>query len=66
MISERELWACANQVLAQHGEAADKFVAARIRSLAAAADAAGVKTWMAIADRLDRLRLVPADPDRRH
>ena len=66
MISDRELWACANQVLEQHGDAADKFVATRIRSLAAANDEAGVKTWMAIADRLDRLRLTPADPDQRH
>lgn len=66
MISERELWGCANQVLEQHGEAADEFIATRIRSLAAASDEAGMKTWMAIADRLDRLRLVPADPNQRH
>jgi len=56
MISERELWACAHQVLKQHGAKADAFVAERVAMLATAQDEAGVRTWRAIARRLDRLR----------
>jgi len=66
MISERELWACANQVLEQHGEVADAFVAERMRTLAASADEEGVRTWMAIARRLDALRATPAEGSLAH
>lgn len=51
MLSERELWACANQVREQHGEQAPVFIAERIGACALAADAAGVATWKAIARR---------------
>ena len=56
MISERELWACAQQVLRQHGDGADLFLAERVAALAVAGDSGGVLTWKAIADRVDQLR----------
>lgn len=56
MISERELWACAQQVLQQHKDGVDLFIAERVAALAVAGDAEGVLTWTAIADRLDQLR----------
>jgi hypothetical protein len=56
MVSERELWACAQQVLRQHGAGADDQIAERVRALGAAGDQAGVATWLAIAARVDQLR----------
>ena len=56
MISDRELWACANQVLNHHGPDVDKFIAERMAALAAAGDEAGTKAWLAIAARVDQLR----------
>ena len=56
VISDRELWACANQVINHHGPDVDAFIAERMRALAAAGDAAGTRTWLAIAERVDRLR----------
>ena len=52
-----ELWACAHHVQQQHGEAAARFVADRVAALAQAGDEAGVATWRAVADRLNRLTL---------
>jgi len=59
MISDRELWACANQVLNHHGPDVDDFIAARSKALAEAGDAAGVEAWRMIADRVDQLRRAP-------
>lgn len=58
-LSDWELWACANEVLRQHGDEAPLHVAERIGALALAGDAAGVETWKAIAARVDQLRSVP-------
>jgi hypothetical protein len=55
MLSDRELWACANRVLESHGEKAPIFVAERIGALALAGDSDGIATWKAIASRLDQL-----------
>lgn len=55
MLSDRELWACANQVLESHGEKAPVFVAERIGALALAGDMDGIANWKAIARRLDQL-----------
>jgi hypothetical protein len=55
MLSDRELWACANRVLESHGEKAPIFVAERIGALALAGDSDGIATWRAIASRLDQL-----------
>lgn len=52
MLNDRELWACANQVLESHGEKAPLFVAERIGALALAGDSEGIATWKAIASRL--------------
>lgn len=55
MISDWELWACASQVLRQHGDRADEHIASRVIELALAGDEEGVLVWKAIAARLDRL-----------
>ena len=55
MIAERELWACANEVLRQHGARSAAFIAERVTALALAGDHAGVATWRAIAARMDQL-----------
>ena len=57
MIDDRELWACANEVLRQHGGQARMLVTERIRALALAGDGAGVATWQAIAGRIAQLGL---------
>lgn len=61
MISDRELWACANQVLNHHGPDVDAFLAERMAALAAAGDDAGSRAWLAIADRVDQLRQTAAE-----
>lgn len=55
MLSEWELWACANQVLKMHGDQAPLYVAEQIGALALADDEAGIQTWQAIARRIAQL-----------
>jgi hypothetical protein len=55
VLSDRELWACASEVLSQHGENAPVFVAERIGALALAGDLAGVEAWKSVAVRMERL-----------
>lgn len=56
MTHERELWACADLVLRQHGpDDAPGFLAGRVTDLARIGDMAGVARWKAIADCVDRL-----------
>ena len=55
MLSDHELWACANHVLESHGDHAPLFVAERIGALALTGDSDGIATWKAIASRLDQL-----------
>lgn len=66
MISDRELWACAQQVIDHHGPDVDRFLADRMTALAEAHDEAGVAAWLSIAERVDRLRHVPAADEPRH
>lgn len=54
-ISEKELWACAIHVWEQHGAEGYAHIAERIETLTLKADAAGVLTWKAIAERFDQL-----------
>lgn len=54
-ISDWELWACAQEVLTQHGADAHAFVERRLSELAEAGDEAGVWTWFAIDERLKKL-----------
>ena len=64
MLSEWELWACANQVLQTHGKNAPLHTAEEIGALALADDAEGVRTWQAIAARIAQLSATggPAKP----
>lgn len=55
MLSEWELWACANRVLQTHGEEAALHAAEQIGALALAGDAEGIRTWQAIARRIAKL-----------
>lgn len=55
MISDWELWACAQRVVEQHGTKAADHIASRVTELAEAGDEEGVRTWLAIADRIDQL-----------
>lgn len=66
MISDLELWACAAQVLKQHGAFANAHIAERVTSLAKAGDARGVATWRAIADRIDQLNDKSGEGSARH
>jgi len=66
MLSEWELWACANQVQQTHGEQAPHYVAEQLGALALAGDAQGIKTWKEIARRIDVLRRTEAGTDSRH
>jgi len=66
MISDLELWACANQVLNHHGPDVDAFIENRAKALASAGDEAGIKTWLAIARRVDQLRNVEGRAEPRH
>lgn len=59
MIPDRELWACARQVINHHGSDVDRYIASRVKALTEAGDAAGVAAWRAIADRVDRLCRAP-------
>jgi len=47
MLSDWELWACANHVLQSHGDKAPMHVAEQIGALALAGDEAGIRTWQA-------------------
>jgi len=66
MISDRELWACAQQVINHHGPDVDRFIEERMTALAKAGDDAGVEAWVAIAGRVDQLRRMPAEDEARH
>lgn len=55
MLSEWELWACANRVLQTHGDNAPFHVAEQIGALALTGDADGVRTWQGIARRIAQL-----------
>jgi hypothetical protein len=54
-LTEWELWACANQLVEQHGTGAVARVGERIRDLEAAGDVAGHSAWMLILERVIKL-----------
>lgn len=54
-LSDWELWACAQQVIKQHGANAPLQAALRIAELATNGDGDGVDTWQSIAKRIDQL-----------
>ena len=55
MLSDWELWACANHVLQTHGDKAPLYVAEQIGALALDGNDAGIRTWQAIAERIVQL-----------
>ena len=55
MLSDWELWACANQVLQTHGENAPRHVAEQNAAPALAQDETGTATWQAIGQSAQRL-----------
>ena len=62
MLSEWELWACANEVLKTHGEIAAVYVAEQIGARVLAGDEDGIATWQAIAHRIAGLSQVHGSP----
>jgi hypothetical protein len=55
MVSEHELWACANFVTKTDRDRAPLFAAERIRALALDGDADGVAVWQSIAAKIEAL-----------
>lgn len=55
MITEWELWACANHLIQKHGESAAIEAAMRADELLAEGDLKGMRTFHAIARRIDQL-----------
>ena len=55
MLSNWELWACANHYLKQHGEDAPIAAAMRADELLAEGDMEGVRNFQAIVRRIDQL-----------
>ena len=66
MLTNWELWACANQVLQTHGENSPRFVADQIGALALDGDAEGIAAWREIARRLSELAGLDAASSARH
>lgn len=56
MIEEREIWACANLLLSQHGTAARAHPQRRAQALDEAGDQAGQATFLRIAERIKDLQ----------
>lgn len=61
MIEDRELWACANLLVEQHGDGARAHAEMRIAALSAGGDTKGVATWQAIATRIEQLGVMTCE-----
>ncbi len=55
MIDDKEIWACAHQVMKQYGDVAWFHAAQRADELLEADDQDGHKTWMRILHRIKEL-----------
>lgn len=55
-VTDWELWACANEVIRQHGANAGIFAGLRADELLLAGDIEGARTWMAIIRRIEELQ----------
>ena len=55
ILSDRELWACANEYGRQHGFDAPIFAAMRADELDARCDLDGARNWRLIANRIRQL-----------
>jgi len=60
MISDWELWACANECIRQHGADAAIFAAMRADALMQSGDDEGARTWRAIVTRIAKLLEPPS------
>ena len=56
MISDWELWACANKMIESHGADAAIHAAMRADALLDEGDLAGQRTWRAILQRIEQLQ----------
>ena len=61
-ISDWELWACANEMIRQHGEDAAVRAAMRADEFAEKADYEGGATWRRIVRRINELQAKPDGP----
>ena len=59
LLSEWELWACANEYVRQHGEDAPVHAAMRADELLEQGDLDGVANWRAILSRIHQLFAKP-------
>ncbi|WP_416222352.1 DUF6961 family protein [Sphingosinicella sp. LY1275] len=55
MLSDWELWACANETMVQHGDRAPFVAAVRIAELTDHSDLDGAEAWRRIAARIEAL-----------
>jgi len=55
VLTDWELWACANETMVQHGDRAPFVAAVRIAELSVHGDNAGVEAWRRIASRIEAL-----------
>jgi hypothetical protein len=55
VITERELWACAQHYVSQHGQDAGVMAALRCDELLDACDYEGARVYQAIIERINRL-----------
>ena len=56
MLSDWELWACAGQQIAKHGDMAASAAAMRANALLEGGDLDGTTVWLAIGDRIRALQ----------
>jgi hypothetical protein len=61
VIDDREIWACAYQLIRHYGDGAGLHAAQRADELLAAGDFDGAKTWVRISDRIERLDVFETD-----
>ena len=61
MIEDREIWACANMLLEQHGENAWFVASTRADELLEKGDMAGSRTFVRILDRICELQNMNPD-----
>jgi hypothetical protein len=59
ILSDWELWACANETLKQHGEDAPFFAAQRADRLLREEDLDGLHNWLLILNRIEQLLAKP-------
>ncbi|HEX8401988.1 MAG TPA: hypothetical protein VF628_09820 [Allosphingosinicella sp.] len=59
ILSDWELWGCANETLKQHGADAAIFAAMRADELLEESDLDGVQNWLLIIDRIKQLLAKP-------